>query len=68
MVVDELMDLIIHSSIPELPSTPLIGQQGVGGAYKRKREEQDDLGEEGGVVPPTNDIYISRQQKRVPIS
>ncbi len=65
MVVEELIDLIVHSSIPELPSTPLIGQQGVGGGYKRKREEQDDSAEEGGVVPPSNDIYISRQQKRV---
>lgn len=69
VLVDELMDTISQSSIPELPSTPL-GQAGGSGSgrilgAKRRRDELEDGSEEGGVAPPTNDIYISRQQKRV---
>lgn len=59
------MDIISQSSIPELPSTPLGQGVSVSLGHKRRRDELDDGSDEGGVAPPTNDIYISRQQKRV---
>ncbi|XP_019857540.1 PREDICTED: cleavage stimulation factor subunit 3 [Amphimedon queenslandica] len=60
--VDQLIDMIIHSSIPEisssqpgLSSTRVINQ-------KRRRDDGEDFDEE--TAPPSNDLYISRQQKR----
>lgn len=34
-------------------------------AVKRKREGEENEEDDSGVAPPINDIYRSRQQKRV---
>lgn len=63
--VDELIELIVSSSIPEVSnscanvSTRVI-------THKRRRDDGEE--EDETAPPPSNDLYISRQQKRVQTS
>ena len=58
--VDELIELVMASSIPDLASTPS-GMTMANLSLKRPRDEEEG-GERG--MPPPKDIYIARQQKR----
>ena len=70
--MNELMSLLETDKLPQTFEESAIGNGGGAedkAGLKRKREggevESDIL---AGVVPPANDIYRSRQQKRVHVS
>ncbi len=63
MQVDELIQLLLDEPLPASTDiSDAVDTERVAG--KRKREP-DNEGEVGGVVPPMNDVYRARQQKRV---
>ena len=74
MKITELIGLLEVDSLPDQFES-VMGNEGgdkekVGTGTKRKREGEEDIQGGGGGgellgVPPTNDIYRSRQQKRV---
>ncbi len=66
MKLNELSRLLETDKLPDsFDSSAVDGGGGEGpGGTKRKREG-DELGEGEGEVPPVNDVYRSRQQKRV---
>lgn len=68
VLVDELIELIMRSPVPDVPSSSSNSQTSEAGgavAQKRRREEGDVSDEEGEGPPPSHDVYRSRQQKRI---
>lgn len=64
--MDELLHLMETMELGSSPDSAVASSNGGGGektGVKRKRENGDD--DELLRVPPVNDIYRSRQQKRV---
>jgi hypothetical protein len=60
------MELVISNKISEQSNLQVsaIPKGGGGGASKRRRGDMGDDIMSDGVTPPSNDLYISRQQKR----
>ena len=66
VVIDELIELVMRSSIPDgapTPSTSLSEEQ-LSGTRKRLRDDGGQDEENGDLARPTTDIYFARQQKR----
>ena len=65
VVIDELVELIVHCSIPDLPTSNQAPDTGVTQGQKRQREGGEGSDEDGDIAPPSHDLYRSRQQKRI---
>ena len=68
VLIDELIELIMRSPVPDTPSSSSSNQTteaGGGAGQKRKREEGEGSDEEGDGAPPSHDVYRLRQQKRI---
>ena len=68
VVIDELVELIMQCSIPDLPTSSSNQAADTGPAsqgQKRQREGGEGSDEDGDNAPPSHDLYRSRQQKRI---
>ena len=64
--LNELLQLLDSNRIPDSASGDVgMGEGSKTGKRKRGEGEESDEETSGGVNPPVNDIYRSRQQKRV---
>ena len=66
VIVDELIELIMRSSIPDLPSSSSSQASDSGGSLGQKRTREDGNSSDNEETdPPSHDLYRSRQQKRI---